>query len=999
MKGTTIENPILNSPYRAPERHFRFDDAGITDDVVAKRRISSYFIPIPPPRKRGKQARMHFNEWTHDREKSNDDINRIREKVNSWRRGGYAGVTRITRKLLEYWQREERDKRLFFCQIEALETVIYITEAAKKFGDAWIENKIKRHNDEFNPGLFRVAMKMATGSGKTVVMAMIIAWQAMNKIHNPQSKLFADSFLIVTPGITIRDRLRVLLPSDPENYFHKWDIVPPDMLQTLGRIKIIIENFHSMQLREKASAGKLTKSILQKGKNEDSPFKETPDQMVRRVLRGFGNKKNIAVINDEAHHCYRHKREDEKIQLKGDDLQEAKAREEAARVWISGLEAINNKIGVRAVYDLSATPFFLRGSGYKEGTLFPWVVSDFSLIDAIECGIVKVPRVPVADDSMKGDTPTYRELWLSIKGQLPKSGRSRKDFSGREPKLPKELEGALHSLYGNYKLYYDRWAANKEARLKGQTPPVFIVICNNTNVSKLVFDYISGWEKKLSGEETVPVPGALEIFSNVKDGRWLPRPNSILIDSVQLESGDAMSREFKDIAAREIEDFKSEYRTRFPGRTTESITDEDLLREVMNTVGKPGKLGEHIKCVVSVSMLTEGWDANTVTHILGVRAFGTQLLCEQVVGRGLRRQRYVTKERTLELNGTQVQIESFSPEYAEVYGVPFSFMPAAGAGEAGDPPEVTRVRALEERIDCEITFPKVLGYRYELPSEKLKAEFSEDSNLTLSNEDIPTKTEIAPIAGEVVYHTLDDLKKARRQEIAFNLARLALDKFMDKDGSAKPWLFPDLVGICTEWMDNCLVLKDNVFPGILLFVEMKHFAVERIYNAIVKAEHGEKKLMPILHPFEAAGSTRYVAFDTSKALLHTDPGKCHISHVVADTDSWEQKMAQTLEDMDEVVCYVKNHNLNFYIPYTIGGMEKNYIPDFIVRIDDGNPDPLNLIIEVSGPEKREKDIKVSAARNLWIPAINNHGGFGRWKFLEIKDPYVAKSAVRYALRK
>ncbi len=300
---------------------------------------------------------------------------------------------------------------------------------------------------------------------------------------------------------------------------------------------------------------------------------------------------------------------------------------------------------MRAIYDLSATPFFLRGSGYSEGTLFPWVVSDFSLIDAIESGIVKVPRVPVADDAMASQGPTYRDLWQYIRDDLPKKGRKTEAVGG-EPKLPKELQGALHSLYGNYEKVYRRWQQQTAAAATdGRTPPVFIVVCNNTNVSKLVFDYIAGWEKPLSDDTTDACrPGKLPLFSNVEGDRWAGRPNTILVDSEQLESGEAMSAEFRKLAAREIEEFKAEYRQRFPGRDADKLTDEDLLREVMNTVGKPGKLGEHVRCVVSVSMLTEGWDANTVTHILGVRAFGTQLLCEQVVGRGaapdeLRRQR------------------------------------------------------------------------------------------------------------------------------------------------------------------------------------------------------------------------------------------------------------------------------------------------------------------------------------------------------------------------
>ena len=999
MKQVVIENPVINSPFEEPKRHFLFSEEGITNEIVEARRESSYFVPIPRPKKKGKQKQLSFQtEWTQDRLKENEFINHVRARVARWRQGRYLGITKTTGRLLEYWQRPEREPRLFYCQIEALETVIYITEAAKNYGDAWIENKLRRANELANPLLYRLACKMATGSGKTVVMAMLIAWHVLNKSANKQDRRFSDAFLIVTPGITIRDRLRVLLPSDPQNYYRQMDIVPPDLRDQLGKSKIIITNFHSFRLREHNKASKLTKSILAEGKA--GPFTETPAQMVRRSCRDLGNKRNILVINDEAHHCYRRKPDGVKERLKDDERKEAEKREEAARIWISGLEAVKAKIGIRAIYDLSATPFFLRGSGYPEGTLFPWVVSDFSLIDAIECGIVKVPRVPIADDSMADDQPTYRDLWLRIRDHLPKKGRKTQAVTG-EPKLPAALEGALHSLYNNYEKYYRQWEKNTEARTKGQTPPVFIVVCNNTNVSKLVFDYVSGWEKTLPGGSTIVVPGQMPVFSNEHNGGWSHRPNTILIDSEQLESGDAMSREFKKVAAQQIEDFKSEYRTRFPGRDVDKLTDEDLLREVMNTIGKPGKLGEQIKCVVSVSMLTEGWDANTVTHILGVRAFGTQLLCEQIVGRGLRRRSYTTKPQCIEINGKTFEFEAFPVEYAEVYGVPFSFIPCAGSSPDPEPgPEITHVRALEDRISCEITFPRLLGYRYEFPNETLAANFTDESRLVLSTLDVPTKTENAPIVGKSTILTLDDLKNRRIQEVAFLLAKLTLEKyFRDDDENTKPWLFPQILAITKRWLDECVILKDNVFPQLLLLIEFAHNASDRIYRAIVAAESGNKILKPILYPYDPTGSTRYVDFDTTRPTYKTHPDKCHISHVVADTNSWEQKMAQALEDIKEVSAYAKNHNLGFSIPYTINGQERNYIPDFLVRIDNGRGkgDLLNLIIEVTGEKKKDKEAKVATARLLWVPAVNNHGGFGRWAFMEIRDPWNAKNEIRSML--
>jgi type III restriction enzyme len=984
MSQVVIENPIINSPFDEPTRHFRFADEGITDEVVDGRRTSSYFVPIAKPKKKGTKQLLFDTEWTQDRLEENRLVNDIRRRVALWRQGGYVGVTPTTARLIAYWTDPSREKKLFFCQNEALETAIYIAEVARKYGDAWIENALRAANDTANPDLPRLAFKMATGAGKTVVMAMLIAWHVLNKRASPQDARFSDIFLIVTPGITIRDRLRVLLPNDPENYYRQRDIVPPHLQEQLGQAKIVITNFHAFQLREKVAAGKLTKSILADG--QASPFTETPDEMVRRVCRELSTTKQIIVLNDEAHHCYRRKPDGEEDALTGDERVEAKTRDEEARIWISGIEAVHAKIGVKAIYDLSATPFFLRGSGYPEGTLFPWVVSDFSLIDAIEAGIVKVPRVPVADDSMTGDQPTYRDLWLRIRDDLPRKGRKTGAVGG-EPNPPLELQGALHSLYSNYEQSYRLWEQHVEARARGLTPPVFIVVCNNTNVSKMVFDYIAGWDKPIGGQ-MIAQAGQLPTFRNDDGhGAWLHRPNTILVDSRQLESGGVMSDEFKKLATREIDEFKAEYRARFPGRDAEDLTDEDLLREVMNTVGKAGKLGEHVKCVVSVSMLTEGWDANTVTHVLGVRAFGTQLLCEQVIGRALRRMSYAANEGG-----------HFDPEYAEVYGVPFSFIPCSGASTDPKPgPLPTRVRALDSRIACEITFPRLLGYRYDVAEERFTVTFTDDSRLALSTADIPTQTENAPIVGESSIHTLDDLKRHRPNEVAFLLAKLTLEKyFRDGDGHDKPWLFPQLLGIAKRWLAECVTLKDHTFPQLLLLIEFAHDAADRIYKAIVASTAGTVALKPILRPYDTLGSTRYVEFDTTRPVFATRADKCHVSHVVADTDSWEQKMAEALEGMPEVVRYVKNHNLGFTIPYTLNGEERQYIPDFIACLDDGHgpEDCLNLIVEVSGEPKKDKAAKAATARMLWVPAINHYGGFGRWAFLEVADPWDAQRLIR-----
>jgi type III restriction enzyme len=1008
VKPVVIENPILNSPFEEPHRHYKFDDDGITDEIADTRRRSSYFIPIAAPRKKSKQLTFE-TVWTQDRAKDNDDINFIRDRVALWRQRGYPDITPVTRSLLEYWQRSDRERRLFFCQVEALETFIYLTEAAEKSGDAGLLNKLRDALTAAGTPLFRQACKMATGSGKTVVMAMLIAWQTLNKRRSPQDRRFTDAFLIVTPGITIRDRLRVLLPTDPQNYYQVLDLVPSEQRGDLNTAKVVITNYHAFKARDLGDAGKLTKAILTRG--APSALTESPAQVVRRVCRELGTRKSIVVLNDEAHHCYRSRPTESGEKLTGDEHKEAERREEAARLWLTGLEAVQEAIGVKVVYDFSATPFYLRGSGYPEGTLFPWVVSDFSLIDAIESGIVKVPRVPVADNAMTGEQPTYRDLWLRIRDALPRKGRGTEAVSG-PPQIPKELEGALRSLYSHYEKQYREWEADAEGRAEGRTPPVFIVVCNNTNVSKLVFDWVAGHETGHDHPDGAPrvAPGNLPIFSNVADNRRLTRPNTILVDSEQLESDEGMSAEFKKLAATEIEEFKSEFRTRFPGRDAEALTDEDLLREVLNTVGKAGKLGEGVRCVVSVSMLTEGWDANTVTHILGVRAFGTQLLCEQVVGRGLRRMSYTLNE-----------LGHFDPEYAEVYGVPFSFIPCAGIGEVREKkpgtPKPGRVKALPERAArwpwLEITFPRLTGYRYELPPDRLEAEFTAESRIVLSTADLPTRTENAPIVGESVVLTLDDLKKRREQEVFFAIARLVLNQYFpadqgnaagQADSEASPavgaqvWLFPQVLAIVRRWLAECVACKDNTFPQLLLVVENAHRAAEKIHRAIAAASPGGRRVRAVLQPYDTLGTTAGVSFDTTKPRWTTATDRCHINFVPCDSN-WEAKFAQSLEEMDEVKAYTKNQSLGFRIPYTFEGRPGNYYADYLLRLDDGHgfEDLLNLIVEISGQELQDKEAKVDTASKLWVPAVNAEGTFGRWAFLEINDPWDAQKAIRALL--
>ena len=963
MTDRVIDNPIINSPYTSPTRHFAFDHEGITSHIEESRRRSEHFIPVPRPRK---QRQLAIPELTADDILPNEHVNRIRDRVDLWRRGGYPHVTPNTRRLLEHWSDPERDNPVLFCQREAAETAIFLVEAAVKAGDVWIPNALDGSNAEHNNGLARVALKMATGSGKTVVMAMLIAWQTLNKVASPMDSRFAKRFLVVTPGITIRDRLRVLLPEDPENYYRLRDLIPADLHGALGRAKIVITNFHAFQLRdtkEGKGLAKTTKELLAGGAAGRNPFQESPAQMVNRVCRELGGSAGIVVLNDEAHHCYRGRIEDpeegaeSETKLASEDKAEAKDRNQDARVWFTGLEAIRSKLGIKTVYDLSATPFFLAGSGYREGTLFPWVASDFSLIDAIESGIVKIPRVPVDDDRVSS-TVTYSQLWTEVSDRLPKKGRGQTEFTAEH--LPQQLEGALFSLYSSYERAFRAWEGSDAAR-HGDPPPVFIMVCSNTTVSKAVFDYVAGREKALYDGSTVYIPGKLALFSNVVDERWVSRPRSILVDSQQLESGEALTPEFRKTAAVEIETFKAEYRQRFPGRSIEDLSDEDILREVMNTVGKRGKLGEHVRCVVSVSMLTEGWDANTVTHILGVRAFGTQLLCEQVVGRGLRRRSYAVDE-----NGM------FTPEYADVYGVPLQFIPTVGG--TGEPvmKPTRRVAAQPDREHLEIMFPRLAGYRVELPDEPLFADLDDpDVGITLARDHLPMQTHVEGIVGLSDVHELDQLRRVRPQAIAFQLAKVVLETHLATLEDPKPWYFPQLVEITGEWLACCVTYHDDTFPGLLLLSENAYVAANRIHRAVIR-QVGDRheRILPVFRPFDHVGSTAEVDFSTTKDVYPADEERSHVNFVVLDGptgNTWERAIAQAIEALPNVAAYVKNDHLGFTIPYTHAGRSRQYLPDFLVRLrDPGDGGSYNLIVEVSGGHKPPGPTqeKAQAARGL-----------------------------------
>jgi type III restriction enzyme len=997
MTDHFFEKPILNSPYEEPRRHWELDKSGQpTQQIIEKRRPSELITPIPRAKRRqgaAEQSSLVFDEGvglsTQTQQYAHTAIiNGVREKVDKWRRIPNPNEWRVTPEtalLLQHWRHHAfSGVRPFFCQVEAVETAIWLTEVAPqlgKTGERYLEY-LANANRDANPEVMRLALKLATGAGKTTVMAMLIVWQTINAVRHPQSKRFTRGFLVVTPGLTIKDRLRVLQPNDPDSYYGKFELVPSELVPEINKAKVVITNFHSFKLREKIELSKGGRSLLQ-GHGPELNTLETEGQMLQRVMPDLMGLKNILVLNDEAHHCYREKAEaeEEEEPLKGDEKKEAEKNREAARMWITGLEAVNRHLGVVRVVDLSATPFFLSGSGYAEGTLFPWTLSDFSLMDAIECGIVKLPRVPISDNIPGAEMPMFRNLWAHIRTKMPKKGRGQ---SGTlDPlSLPPQLQTALLALYGHYNKTFELWL---KSGIK--VPPCFIVVCNNTSASKLVYDFISGFQRQNSDGSSILENGRLDLFRNFdENGNPLAKPNTLLIDSEQLESGDKLDDQFRAMAADEIERFRREVVQRTGDiREGENLSDQDLLREVMNTVGKKDRLGEQIRCVVSVAMLTEGWDANTVTHVLGVRAFGTQLLCEQVIGRALRRQSYDLNE-----DG------KFNVEYADILGIPFDFAAKPVVAHPQPPRETIQVKAVRpERDALEIRFPRVQGYRVELPEERLDAVFNEDSKLKLTPELVgATETQNSGIIGERVDLNLVHTGDVRPSQVIYELtSHLVLTKWRDPDGAPKLHLFGQLKRVAKQWIDGYLICQGGTYPAQLKYKMLADLACEKIVAGIAQKFIGDRPIEAVLDPFNPTGSTSYVNFSTSKTLRwETDSRRCHVNWAILDSD-WEKELCRVVEGHPRVRSYVKNHNLGLEVPYRYGSENRRYRPDFVVRIEDGHGehDLLNLVVEVKGYRGEDAIVKKTTMDTYWVPGVNHLKTYGRWAFVELKDVYTMQS--------
>jgi len=908
-----VDNPILNSPFGEPGRYWEYREG---QPVIAEgRRPAGYYLR---PRTRGGQVSVFEEEFV-----PLDLVNTIRQRVKEWRERGYPGVTPITRQLLNHWNNPDRERKLFFCQREAAETLIWLIEAspAEKQGIS-----IPKDNN-----LIRYACKMATGSGKTVVMGMVIAWQVLNKIANHQDRRFSDAVLLVCPNLTIRERLQVLLPSRQNNYYDKFDLIPRGMMELLQQGKFQVTNWHLFQPKDDSRS----RSVVQRGVESDTAF-------CRRVLKELGNKQNILVINDEAHHAYRPAPLPDEVreQLTPEEIEE---REEAT-IWVSGLDKIHAVRGINFCADFSATPFYIRGSGYEEGTPFPWVISDFGLVDAIESGIVKIPRVPV-DDNTGAPIPKYFRLWEAINQALPASERQTTRRRAKPESVLREAEAALATLASEWKKTFEEFQ-----RAGSLVPPVLIVVCDNTDLAKLVHEHIA------KGNVTN------ELENNERNGEVTFRIDSKLL----AEAEAALEGETKAEAS-------------------------ERLRKVVDTIGKtewesegepPGK---NIRCVVSVGMLNEGWDAQNVTQILGLRAFTSQLLCEQVVGRGLRRLNY----------------DDFSePEYVDVYGVPFEVIPVKkkSISRVETMKVSTLVRALPERKHLEITFPRIEGYVFDV-RQRIRLNLKDVPYLQIGPTEEPTEVIAKPQVcyrigrpdrlgpGPEVIHDRNPFHREKRlqatvYEIAAELTRRLKEK--SDEWIARHILFPQVLDAVWRYLEERVVdIGDAPLEDIAL-LKYKQRIIERLTEAIEPdTEAGEPPILPILERFRPVGSTSEVLFRTVRPCVGTT--KSHISHVVLDAPRWEHSVSYQLERIPQVIAYARNDHLDFTIPYEWQGVRHEYRPDYLIRwkCDDGHE--VKIILEVKGFET-EQDRQKEAAARRWVRAVNRHGDFGRWVFVLCKDP-------------
>ena len=1046
------DNPVLNNPYLEPKFHYDTDVDGNVDysTIINGRRPYGYDISIVP--QKAKLVKALFTQEDFSSNNPNSDfINGIRKEVKTWRTAGYPKASRITKELLDFWFSSSQrlpQQRLFFCQQEAVETAVWLNEIADKdanMGNFYLrELQDRRHtvsNDD-DDILPRTAFKMATGTGKTVVMAMLILYHYLNKKANPIDTRYADHFLVCAPGITIRDRLGVLHLDnsqrsnnyDRSDYYHQRGLIPMQFEKELGGLNSCITIINYQQFLRRTFSGKHAspldgKRIYKDGKMQTQDDKEDYGVLLARILEKGVKGKRIVVINDEAHHCYLPKTDTGK--LTADEKDEAKNDNDAARVWYEGLRQMKLRgYKLQQVYDLSATPYYLKGSGYPEYSLFPWVVSDFGLVDAIESGLVKIPYLPSYDNAKDLDEPKLRNIYQFVKDKLPKRGMKAqrkkdkednvdvKNMTVQAPNLPTLLNTALEQFYDDYQRYEKGLREKYEEKGTLFTaPPVMIVVCNNTTVSREVFRDIAGYK---DGEDEGGNPrfrrGRFEEFSNY-DSMGMPKAKfpSLLIDSAVLDDASTtIDEDFKRAYKQEIDEFKKEYAIAHGAGAADNICDADILREVVNTVGKSGKLGGQIKCVVSVSMLTEGWDANTVTHVCGIRAFGSQLLCEQVVGRALRRQSYdmipydlagkeIDRKKLSRYKPENITYK-FPPEYARIIGVPFNTF--KGGATVVTPPVKPKhvLRALKERAELEIRFPVITGYRSENVEGKLEADFTDIPKFQLDFNKIPTETVLQTVVNSDKKIMQVDCLELRDQEVIYYLSRLVIRELYTRPKDGPQFQkFPDVRRIVEAWYrDQLEIIGGDGKPEQKRLVILWNYkaVIGNIQKGIHQANAYKEKITAILNYYNPEGSTSHVFRPTNRSVIETT--KSHVNYVIAEQGSGMEQAVKVLEANKQVLSYVKNTYLDFRIPYTVSDDSFTYQPDFIAKVKGKSESEYHLIIELSGFDNDHKGYKAEksfALKSCWLPAANNLENFGKWELLEINNVDELNEAINQKIEK
>ena len=1018
-----MESPILNNPYFEPTLHYATQLDGALDYTrkVQGRRL---FVSEPTSfqTKAVPQAQI-FDRDEVSKDFDNHIINLLRKEVGAWRTEGYPNVTRITKKLLNFWFVDYPEgsplKKLFFAQQEAIETAIWLNEVAERSNAGNnILSKLKDGQalflkDKPHVVLPRIAFKMATGSGKTVVMAALILYHFLNRQEKPNDTHFADNFLLIAPGVTIRDRLNVLIPESgnvstqkAKDYYRLRGLVPTDFEPKLGDLanRIAITNYHTFEpkvLQGNKRSPLDGKSNL-KGEKNQTDNKEDFNSVLKRVFKGksFKRDSRLLVLNDEAHHCY--------YPLSSGRTKDSDEDEnERAAVWYKGLLEISKRFKLQAVYDLSATPYYLQGSGYDAYSLFSWAVSDFGLTEAIESGLVKIPFLPESDNTQDLTGPKLKHLYDNVKEGLPdkKNEKIRKELAKKEGKkveelptdLPPTLITAFDQFYRHYKEYdEDRSKYGERNKDLFAAPPVFIVVCNNTLTSREVYKYIAGFEETDDdGNTTIVHNGKFDMFSNYDFNKKRKRkPPTLLIDSAAIEGADQIDDDFKKIFAPEIVEFKKEYARMHGQGSVDRITDGEILREIVNTVGKPAALGSHIRCVVSVSMLTEGWDANTVTHIVGLRAFGSLLLCEQVAGRALRRRHYdlvwYDKDGNETKDKRKYHVAKFPPEYAYIIGIPFKVFKGGTTNPQPEPIDYKKVHSIPARQDAfEISFPQIDSYRMEYGNDELEYDFSNLENFEIDLSNLPVETKM----GASVSSKKEDMatkipEEKRDQEVIYQVAQWLLnEKFKDDEGNRKFFLFPALRHIAEEWYNTKIRVvgfSHDVKYRRLISIYNPQLVCNQIAKGINIHQNNIEFVRPVFNYYRPMGSTANVNGITIKDVYDTD--KSHVNYVVMDSD-WEAIAAKTLEEMPEVISYVKNQFVGFTIPYQNGNRERRYFPDFLVRTRKTDGSTANLIIEITGMNK-DKDDKKWYVENRWLPAANyakDKYGYDEWHFIEIAN--------------